>query len=250
MEKAKELTEKGNLTELDKCKHELKYANFLKRSGYYTKATDLILKLENKVYLVGDDFGREFKFRVTRDKARALAISNKIDESMEAFDMAEKMLDHNKKNVKFGKCVYLRGLASKRISSEVAIEKFEQCMSIFYNIFGTDQTFFICQSMYEMGQIKKRMEAYEEVQDLYKECGKFTAKYFDDKELYGESSGENHPVMQQYFLLMHEWAASIRDINIEKVMLEKYVKLSELNSKPTTSGKKSIFMLECKFQEL
>ena len=30
-------------------------------------------------------------------------------------------------------------------------------------IFGTDQTFFICQSMYEMGQIKKRMEAYEEV---------------------------------------------------------------------------------------
>lgn len=89
MEKAKELTEKGNLTELDKCKHELKYANFLKRSGYYTKATDLILKLENKVYLVGDDFGREFKFRVTRDKARALAISNKIDESMEAFDMAE-----------------------------------------------------------------------------------------------------------------------------------------------------------------
>ena len=94
------------------------------------------------------------------------------------------------------------------------------------------------------------MEAYEETQDLYKECGKFTAKYFEDKELYGESSGENHPVMQQYFLLMHEWAATIRDVNIEKIMLEKYTKVSELNSKPSTAGKKSIFMLEAKFQEL
>ena len=125
MLKAKELVEKGNLTELDKCKHELKWANFLKRSGYYTKATELIHTLENKVYLVGDDFERDFKFRVTRDKARALAISNRVDEAMESFDKAETMLEHNKKNVKYGKCVYLRGLASKRISSEAAIAKFE-----------------------------------------------------------------------------------------------------------------------------
>lgn len=97
----------------------------MKRSGYYTKATELIVTLENKIYLIGDDFDKIFKFRVTRDKARALAISNRIDESMESFDKAENMLNHNKKNVKYGKCVYLRGLASKRISSEVAIERFE-----------------------------------------------------------------------------------------------------------------------------
>ena len=125
MEKAKEIIEKGNLTELDKCKHELKYANFLKRSGYYTKATELIVTLENKIYLIGDNFEKEFKFRVMRDKARALAISNRVDESMESFDKAENMLNCNKKNVKYGKCLYLRGLASKRISNEAAIERFE-----------------------------------------------------------------------------------------------------------------------------
>jgi len=47
---------------------------------------------------------------------------------------------------------------------------------------------------------------------MYREGGKFLSSYLDDKELYGGSSGENHPLMQQFYLMMFElWCATKGD---------------------------------------
>lgn len=37
-------------------------------------------------------------------------------------------------------------------------------------------------------------------------AGNYIRSYFLDEKLYGKSSGGNHPLMQQYFLMEIEWA--------------------------------------------
>jgi hypothetical protein len=49
-----------------------------------------------------------------------------MKESMECFEKAEDILGETKENnIKFAKLLYLKGLASKRVSSAVSIELFE-----------------------------------------------------------------------------------------------------------------------------
>jgi hypothetical protein len=58
---------------------------------------------------------------------------------MENFDKAEEILGSTKNNnVKFAKLIYLRGLASKRISVEKSMEKFEEALMLFSKILKTD----------------------------------------------------------------------------------------------------------------
>ena len=47
-------------------------------------------------------------------------------------------------------------------------------------------------------------------QKVYLESRKFLIDYFDDKDLYGgeHASGENHPMMIQYYQLLYEAAQS------------------------------------------
>ena len=71
------------------------------------------------------------------------------------------------------------------------------------------------QVIFEVGQIQKKLENFEEAQDMYEEGGKLLAEYFDH-EIYGEFKGENHPLMQQYFLCEFEWASAVSHKEIEK----------------------------------
>ena len=62
------------------------------------------------------------KFRVLRDKARVLAILNRMPLALESFESAEAILGETKEsNIKYPKLIYLKGLASKRISADVSI---------------------------------------------------------------------------------------------------------------------------------
>lgn len=99
-----------------------------------------------------------------------------------------------------------------------------------------------------MGQILKKQEKFKEAQEMYNMGGKFIKSYFDD-EGYGKSKAENHPLMQQYYLLEFEWASACDQPNIEKLMLQKYVDIVHKNNLITGDDgtKPSLFMLEPKF---
>ena len=60
------------------AKFQLKHANFMKKSGFYSIA----LKKINKIPAQTDHY---LKFRILRDKGRVLAILNRMTESMECF---------------------------------------------------------------------------------------------------------------------------------------------------------------------
>ena len=64
---------------------------------------------------------------------------------------------------------------------------------------------------------------------MYQVGGKFIKSYFDHS-CFGEFSAENHPLMQQYYLLEFEWASACEQAGIEKVMLEKYVEIVKKNN--------------------
>ena len=87
---------------------------------------------------------------------------------------------------------------------------------------------------------------------MYGEGGKFLSSYLDDKEVYGASSGENHPLMQQFYLTMFELGYATKGDDAGKENLRKYAKVVEDNNqlKQKVDGKISIFMIEPKFQEL
>ena len=121
---------------LDNKKFHLKYANFYKKSGFYVEGLQRIEKLESE-----DIQDEGLKFRIVRDHARLLSILNRTDESMAIFDKAEGLLNKNKtKSLKYGKLVFLRALASKRISSDKALEVFTESLEIFENILKTEDS--------------------------------------------------------------------------------------------------------------
>ena len=123
-------------TSLDKNKFNLKYANFYKKSGFYVEGLQRIEKLESE-----DIQDEGLKFRIVRDHARVLSILNRVDEAIATFDRAEKLLNENKlKSLKYGKLVFLKGLASKRISCEKALEVFTESLEIFENILKTENS--------------------------------------------------------------------------------------------------------------
>jgi len=108
----------------------LKYANFFKKSGFYGEALQRIEKLESE-----NIQDRELLFRVVRDKARALSILNRSKESIETFERAVTLLgDDYKTNIKYGKLLFIQALASKRISSDKALETFTQALNVFESI--------------------------------------------------------------------------------------------------------------------
>jgi hypothetical protein len=72
-----------------------------------------------------------------------------------------------------------------------------------------------------MGQVLKRDAKYDDAHELYTQAGGFIAKYSADP-IYGKSAGDNHPLMQQFFLLMHEWAGAGKFADSEAQMLVKY----------------------------
>ena len=192
----------------------------MKKSGFYSIALEKINKIppQTEHYL---------KFRILRDKGRVLAILNRMPESMQCFEEAEALLgDTKKNNVKYAKLLYLKGLASKRISAKVSTELFEKSLEQFSIVVKTTKNYFISQAIFEMGQILKKEQKFDEAQLMYQEGGKFIKEYFNDP-IYGDFSAENHALMQQYFLMQFEWASSSSNTQIEKSMLQKYCNVVE-----------------------
>ena len=94
----------------------------MKKSGFYSIALEKINKIEPQ----SDHY---LKFRILRDKGRVLAILNRMPESMVCFQEAEDLLGETKNNnIKYAKLMYLKGLASKRISAKVSTELFEKSL--------------------------------------------------------------------------------------------------------------------------
>jgi len=63
--------------------------------------------------------------RLHRDIARANATLHRMKESIDYFDQAIGYFpEDSHQNIKYGKLLYVKGLASKRISAEKAIEVF------------------------------------------------------------------------------------------------------------------------------
>jgi hypothetical protein len=89
------------------------------------------------------------QFRILRDKGRILAILNRMTASIQSFDSATSLLPPT--SIKLAKLLYLKGLASKRISSSVSIGLFEESLAKFSQILGTTQNYFITQAIFEIG---------------------------------------------------------------------------------------------------
>ncbi len=81
----------------------------------------------------------------------------------------------------------------------------------------------------------------------FKEAASFLTSYFEDK-VYGDHSGEKHPLMQQFYLLAFEWAGQCQNREVEETMLGKYIDLIEANNK--AGERKSIFLIEPMFQAI
>lgn len=82
---------------------------------------------------------------------------------MNCFDEAETLLGATKENnIKYAKLLYLKGLASKRISAEVSLKLFEQSLKKFSEIVKTTDNYFCSQAIFEMGQIHKKEQKFNE----------------------------------------------------------------------------------------
>ena len=60
-------------------------------------------------------------------------------------------------------------------------------------------------------------------------------KYLSDS-VYGDSQAENHPLMQQYYLMEFEWASACEQVIIESKMLTKYINVVDKNNKVTQAA--------------
>jgi hypothetical protein len=174
-----------------------------------------------------------FKIRFWRDYGRLKAILNKNDESSECFDKAENLIDVKTRDhsIKYMKVRFFRALASKRVSLEKAYNIFGEVVVMFTSLFEADIDYFICQSFLEMGNIETKRKNFEEAQDLYTLSGKFLAENSED-EVFGKFKGENHPLMQQYFLVEIDWASNCSMLEAEVSMLEKYKTLIKSVNQP------------------
>jgi hypothetical protein len=52
--------------------------------------------------------------------------------------------DTKDNNIRYAHLLYLKGLASKKISEEVCLEIFEKAAYFFKEIIGSERNFFIC----------------------------------------------------------------------------------------------------------
>ena len=241
MTKAQQITDKlPNQTTLSKVKFKLKFANFLKKGGFYDKAYEQVQAIEAESRQLGDKL---FLYRLLRDKARILAILNKNDEAHQTFEEATTYLE-NPVSIKQGKLLYFQGLSKKRVSSEQSIEVFESALDVFGQVFESEENYYICHTMFEMGTVYRKMERYDDSQDMLTEAGQFISKY-SDHAVFGDSRGENHPLMQQYFLAEIEWASSSKLPDIEAEMVKKYAEVVKANNQ--TKDKRSIFLIEPMF---
>lgn len=179
-----------------------------------------------------------------------MSVLNRVDEAVEMFDKAEAILGENKeKNIKYAKLIFIRGLSSKRISTDTAIHVLTESLVAFESILKTDKQFYSCSALFEMGVILKMEENYPDAHDLFTQAGKNISVY-GKHEVYGDFSGENHPLMQQYFLNEFEWADSMILEDIKQQMMDKYIKLAYSCNECSDKSKKSIFTLEASFQKL
>jgi tetratricopeptide (TPR) repeat protein len=86
------------------------------------------------------------KFRILRDKARIHSILSQLEESKNCFEEAMQLISEAEKDtsLKYAKLLFFRGLANKRVSSNAAIEIFEESIVLFYQILKSDMNYFIC----------------------------------------------------------------------------------------------------------
>ena len=160
----------------------LKEANFLKKSGFYYKALEMIdtlldymdeeLKAESSLKLKHKAMPQlQLKFRVHRDRARVLALLNRNEESMKAFDKAEKCIELTESNlgaesIKYAKMYYIKGLAARRVSSSKAENFFDYAIDFFAQMLETENSYYGLQIMLETATIKLRQNKEVEAQTL------------------------------------------------------------------------------------
>ena len=207
----------------------------------------MITDLENEINQV-EDLDPGFKFRVLRDKARNHSILCQITESQKYFQLAEDVLPKKNRemNVKYAKLMYLKGLASKRISHEAATEALEESLKLFAGVLSTQQSYHITMVLFELAGVSKKQKLYDDASDLYQEGGKYLPIYLNDP-MYGEFAGKNHPMMQQYYILISDLATSQENPEIESQALKDYVNIVENANRVQHREKKSIFLIESKF---
>lgn len=98
----------------------------------------------------------------------------------------------------------------------------------------------------------KRQEKYDEAQDYLEAAGRVIKDVSDrESDLFGEFAGENHPLMQTFYLQEIDWASGCELRDIEASYIKKYVDLlATANKVEGNPEKPSIFTLEAKFQEV
>lgn len=97
-------------------------------------------------------------FRVYRDKAKSLAILNRMDESYEYFSRAESFLGNEeecKNKIKYARLLNNKALSSIKFSPEKSLELFEKQITIYVHLFEKKrENFFIYSVIFELGRIR------------------------------------------------------------------------------------------------
>jgi len=250
----------------DGLKFELQRASFLKKCGFYEASLEIYNCIEGACEALADE--ASLKMRYFRERARILAIFERKEAASENFDRAQQLMEHQRAtSVKYPKVLYLRGLASKRQLSKLALDKFEECLSSFCQIQGTEQSFFICQVRLEIAEVLKQQERLDEAQEQLGQAGLFLRDYFASKAIYGEFAGEQHPLMSQFYLLQFELATARQAPALAALMFKEY-HANVLNANRVAAdapsfrlqdperprgaeeAPKSVFLLEAEFQRV
>lgn len=69
-----------------------------------------------------------------------LALLNRNDESMEAFDTAEQLIEAE--SIKYAKMYYIKGLAARRISTDKAEGVFDWAIDFFAQMLETEYSYY------------------------------------------------------------------------------------------------------------
>jgi hypothetical protein len=102
--------------------------------------------------------------------------------------------------------------------------------------------------MNEAGGALTRLKKHEEAQEYITFAGKFVSEYADNEVFEEKVRGENHPLMQQFFLAEMDWANSCQRHDIETQYLDKFEKsVKNANQVNSSEERRSIFLLEPMF---
>ena len=168
MEMSQKLAHKGR-----ELNFQIKYANFLKKNGFHTKALIEFESLKQKI-ATSQDVPPMFKYRFWRDYARILAIQNRNQESDKAFAECETVLGDNcDQSVKYCKMLFFHGLALKRPNTSLALEKFLEAIALFQEVLQSEDNYFVSQCLLELGNCYKKLQRFDESEECITAAGKF-----------------------------------------------------------------------------